>query len=113
MQLCSRCWTGSRSRRVGCAGYLKPPAQTPLLLCTSLQPPGLYSVSHSFYVWNSSAPNPGPIPWVEVHPDREISTALASSFSRYPNIASLGTPEGVTALAAVLANVTKIGRAHV
>ena len=35
-----------------------------------------------------------------------VSTALVTSFSRYPNIASLGSPAGVAALAAVLANVT-------
>lgn len=52
--------------------------------------------------WNTSQwKGPGdPVPWMEVHPDREISTALLASFTRYIPTSVPGlTPLGATAAA--------------
>ena len=43
---------------------------------------------------------------MENHPDREISTALLSSFSKLPSMRQLETPAGVSAMASAFLNVS-------
>ena len=43
-----------------------------------------------------------PLPWIEVHPDREISTELLASFTRYIPVAT--TTESASAIARGLIN---------
>lgn len=58
--------------------------------------------------WNASSWRPGAsLPWIEVHPDREISTALVGSLSKYPSVRQLETPAGVTQVAQAMANVSR------
>lgn len=58
-------------------------------------------------VWNASSWQPGqPFPWMEVHPDREISTALVGSFSKYPTLSSLFDPDQLSQVAWAFANLT-------
>jgi hypothetical protein len=45
---------------------------------------------------------------MEVHPDREISTALLASFSRYLPLSPRGTPAGLAHLAGTLARVAAL-----
>jgi hypothetical protein len=58
--------------------------------------------------WNASAWKPGDsLPWIEVHPDREISTALLGSLSKYPSVRQLETPAGVAQVALAMANISR------
>jgi FAD/FMN-containing dehydrogenase len=58
--------------------------------------------------WNASSWAPGaPLPWIEVHPDREISTMMVASFGRLPTMAQTSTPAGVAAVAAAFAAVAQ------
>ena len=67
-----------------------------------------FSGSASSSRWNASSWTPGSaVPWVEVHPDREISTALVGSLSKYPSVRQLETPAGLTQVAQAMANVSR------
>ena len=57
-------------------------------------------------VWNASTAAPGaPLPWIEIHPDREISTMMVASFGRLPTMAQTATPAGLAAVAEAFAAV--------
>jgi hypothetical protein len=79
----------------------------PLVAYAASLPAGTVTSAVSFSVWNASAWAPGdPVPWEEVHPDREISTALVGSLSKYATLQQLTTEADVAALAAALVNLT-------
>ena len=62
----------------------------------------------SWAVWNASTAPPGsPPPWIEVHPDREISTMMVASFGRLPTLSQTASPAGLAAAAAALAAVAR------
>ena len=57
--------------------------------------------------WDASGWKPGDsLPWIEVHPDREISTALVGSLSKYPSVRQLETAAGITQVATAMMNVS-------
>ena len=59
--------------------------------------------------WNASTWAPGQgFPWLEAHPDREISTALLASFTRYLPLSQRATPAGLAAAAAALIQATAL-----
>lgn len=63
--------------------------------------PARFSGSQSGSYWFASSWRPGDtLPWMEPHPDREISTALLASFSRYPPVRMFDTGAGAAATAA-------------
>ena len=67
-----------------------------------------FSGSASSSVWNASSWQPGAsLPWIEVHPDREISTALVGSLSKYPSVRQLETPPGVAQVAQAMATLSR------
>ena len=69
--------------------------------------PSRFSGSGSWSVWNASSWKRGQtLPWMEVHPDREISTALLASFSRYPVVRQFDTAEGAARVASAIINFT-------
>ena len=69
--------------------------------------PSRFSVtSYSFSLWNASTANKTqPPPWIEAHPDREISTSLVASLSKWPTVSQLSTPSGAAAVARALVDV--------
>ena len=70
--------------------------------------PARFSATNSSTVWNASAWTPGaPVPWIEVHPDREISTALLGSLSRLPSARQIAAPGGAATVARALAAVSR------
>lgn len=80
----------------------------PLLAWVATQPAvSQYPTQVTWSLWNASTAQPGaPLPWMELHPDREISTALTGSLSRYPLLSMLDTPEGIALTAQAFANLT-------
>ena len=70
--------------------------------------PARFSGSQSWSVWNRSNWRPGDaLPFMEAHPDREISTALLASMSKYPTLRQMETPAQAAALAAALIALTR------
>lgn len=71
--------------------------------------PGTYHFStySSYWYANQTGPN-DPLPWIERHPDREISTALLRSYSRLPTLTQLSTAGGVTQMAQALAAMSAL-----
>jgi FAD/FMN-containing dehydrogenase len=60
-------------------------------------------------LWNASGWAPGQgFPWLEAHPDREISTALLASFTRYIPLSLRATPAGLAYTASALINATAL-----
>jgi len=85
-------------------GYeVEPSKWTPLLEpFTALvkSQPDRFSGSFSTSMWNASSYVPGsPVPWVEEHPDREISIELLASASRYPSVRTLQDNTGIAQMA--------------
>lgn len=69
--------------------------------------PARFSGGGSWSVWSASSWSPGQgLPWMEAHPDREISTALLASFSRYSVLRQFNTPSSAATLAAAIINFT-------
>jgi hypothetical protein len=58
--------------------------------------------------WNASSYDPkiGDLPWMEKHPDREISTALLASMSKYFPVHYIATDTGAASVAAALVNIS-------
>ena len=70
--------------------------------------PARFSGGQSWTVWNRSAWQPGDgMPMMEAHPDREISTALLGSMSKYPVARQIDSPSGRAAQAAALIALTR------
>jgi hypothetical protein len=70
--------------------------------------PARFSGGQSWTVWNRSTWKPGDgMPMMEAHPDREISTALLGSMSKYPVLRQIDTPDGRAAQAAALIALTR------
>jgi hypothetical protein len=82
----------------------------PMLDWVAADPGHRFSVSGGWSTWNASSWRPGqPLPWIEVHPDREISTELLASFTRYlPVLGSSSSAQGLKAAATALARVTAL-----
>ncbi len=81
----------------------------PLVDFVNSSAPGTYhaSTSSSYWFANQTGPN-DPLPWIERHPDREISTALLRSYSRLPTLSQLSTAGGVTQMAQALAAMSAL-----
>jgi len=97
---------------LGPKGYETTAAQLDALFAPAIAfaaaDPARFSFRNSSTLWNASSWTPGAaVPWIEVHPDREISTALVGSLSKLPAMRQLATPAGVTAVAQALANVSR------
>eukprot|EP00035_Acanthoeca_spectabilis_P023021 m.447216 g.447216 ORF g.447216 m.447216 type:complete len:663 (-) comp19484_c0_seq1:10-1998(-) len=60
--------------------------------------------------WNASDydPTSGRLPWMEKHPDREISTALLASMSKYFPVHYIATDPGASVVAAALVNISDL-----
>jgi len=70
--------------------------------------PNRFSGSMSYQIWNATSYVPGsPLPWIEVHPDREISTSLLASASKFPPMSRLQNPTDISQMAA---DLIKIGQ---
>jgi hypothetical protein len=91
-------------------GYNRLPADcdaalAPIKAWVSANPSKRFNVSSSAPMWNASTWAPGAsFPWMEVHPDREISTAIGRSFSRMLPLSMRNAPGGARTLAGVLLN---------
>jgi len=71
--------------------------------------PSRFSGKVEWSTWNASTWTPGQgFPWMEAHPDREISTGLLASFSRYPVKAQWATPSAAAALSSSIINFTRL-----
>ena len=71
--------------------------------------PARFSGSQSWTTWNATSWKPGQtLPWIESHPDREISTGLVASFSRYPVLRAFNTSETAASLAQAIINFTRL-----
>ena len=71
--------------------------------------PTRFSGKVQWTIWNASTWTPGQgFPWMEAHPDREISTGLLASFSRYPVQAQWSTPTAAASLASSIINITRL-----
>jgi len=72
--------------------------------------PKRFSGKGSWSYWNASSWKPGQsLPWMEAHPDREISTSLLASFSRYPVLRQFESGRsGREKLAAAIVNFTRM-----
>lgn len=80
-------------------------ALAPIKAFVAADPGQRFSLSSGARLWNASTWAPGqPFPWMEAHPDREISTAIARSFSRMLPLSMRQHPGGARALAGVLLN---------
>ncbi len=66
--------------------------------------PGV-SHSSSWTVWNNTG-QLTELPWMEAHPDREISTALVASLSRHVSLLQLQDDAGIATVAAAFAELT-------
>ena len=74
-----------------------------MLAWVAADPQRRFTASVSSRLWNASTWVPGQaVPWMEVHPDREISTALLASFTRYLPLSLRDTPAGLAHLARTL-----------
>ncbi len=70
--------------------------------------PARFSGRVKWTTWNASAWQPGDaLPWMEAHPDREISTSLLASFSRYPVAQQWADGAAAAALARAIAGFTR------
>ena len=93
-------------------GYEKLPADAqavfqPLLDFVAHDPGRRFNVSGGWKVWNASTWKPtNPLPWVEMHPDREISVQLTGSFTRHVPARLTSSASGRRLVAAALANLT-------
>jgi FAD/FMN-containing dehydrogenase len=92
-------------------GYEIDPAKwTPLLepfAALVKSQPTRFSGSMSYSIWNSSSYVPGAsLPWLEGHPDREISTALLASASKYLSVRSLQSSREISQMAAHLVKIS-------
>jgi hypothetical protein len=71
--------------------------------------PNRFSGKVTWSLWNASTWIPGQgFPWMEQHPDREISTGLLASFSRYPIKTQWATPSAASSLASSIINFTRL-----
>jgi hypothetical protein len=82
-------------------------ALAPIKAWVAADPGQRFRLSSSAKLWNASAWVPGQaFPWMEVHPDREISTAIATSFTRMLPLSMRYAPGGARALAGVMLNTS-------
>ena len=94
----------------GAHGYNRLPADcdaalAPIKAWAAADPGKRFTVSNTTLLWNASSWVPGQsFPWMEAHPDREISTAVGRSFSRMLPLSARNAPGGARALAGVLLN---------
>ena len=105
---------GAWSISVSSHGYNRLPSEWAAVTAAlgawvAADPGRRFTATVSSTVWNASAWAPGQaFPWMEVHPDREISTALLASYSRYLPLSPRGTPSGLAHLAGALARVAAL-----
>jgi FAD/FMN-containing dehydrogenase len=89
-------------------GYNRAPAEWAAVTAAlgawvARDPQRRFTATVSAVTWNASGWAPGQaFPWMEAHPDREISTALLGSFTRYLPLAARGTPAGLARVARAL-----------
>jgi hypothetical protein len=75
----------------------------PLAAWVAADPQRRFTASIGSSTWNASAWAPGQaFPWMEAHPDREISTSLLASFTRYLPLSARGQPGGLARLVGAL-----------
>lgn len=106
---------------ISCSAYEGDPAAMkkhlqPLSDWAKLQPATIHGVLTGFVDWNTSAFDPShptaSLPWMEKHPDREISTALLASMSRFFPARYMATAEGSAALATAIVNISNLLSEH-
>ena len=75
----------------------------PLLDLAHSDPAAFPKPAVSWSIWTSGSGEP--LPWVEVHPDRELSTSLVRATSKWPTTHSLAPPNGPDAIARAMVDV--------